>query len=151
MAFDRLIDIIKKAAARNQAFSRRLEEAEAVARWETAVGPAIAKHSRAIRVQDKVLWVEVDHPIWKSELHHRKRQILEILNFGRPESTSGAVPRPASLGPAKEILEDILFLDPRGSATHDPGRTQGSRFKEKPKSAQNPKQSLSSADKDRRK
>ena len=102
MAFDRLFDILKKAGVRYPSMSKRIDEAEALARWEKAVGPAIAKHSRAIRVQEGVLWVEVDHPIWKSELHHRKRQILDLLNGSRP-----GLPAP------KQILTDLLFLDPR--------------------------------------
>jgi predicted nucleic acid-binding Zn ribbon protein len=108
MGFDRLLDIIKKAQSRYPAFSKRLTEAEALSRWDTAVGPAIAKHSRAIRVQDGVLLVEVDHPIWKAELHHRKRQILEILNQGRPQTETKR-----ELKPAKETLSDIWFVDIR--------------------------------------
>lgn len=97
MGFDRLSDIFNKVRGIYPGFSKRLVEAEALSRWEEVVGPAISKHSRAIRVQDAVLWVEVDHPIWKSELHHRKRQILNLLNGGT----------------AKETLTDILFLDVR--------------------------------------
>ena len=77
-----------------------MDEAQALSRWELAVGPHIAKHTRAIRVLDGVLWVEVDHPIWKSELHHRKRQILDILNRGVEGGTQPA-------------LNDLLLLDPR--------------------------------------
>lgn len=111
MAFDRLLDILKKTRDRYPVLTKRIEEAEALARWEKAVGPAIAKHSRAIRVQDGILWVEVDHPIWKSELHHRKRQILDILNGAAP-----ATPNRPGLAAPKQILSDLLFLDPRGSS-----------------------------------
>ena len=96
MAFDRLSDILQKVQGQYPALSKRIKEAEALGRWEIAVGAMIAKHSRAIRIQDSVLWVEVDHPIWKSELHYRKRQILDILNKQGGE------------------LTDILFLDSRG-------------------------------------
>ena len=104
MGFDQLLDILKKAQARHPGFAKRLEEAEAVGRWPMAVGPAIAKKSRALRVDNSVLFVEVDHPIWKSELHYRKRQILDILNNGNGER---------KLQPAKEILKDLIFVDPR--------------------------------------
>lgn len=83
------------------ALSKRLREADAVSRWEKAVGANIAKHARAIRVQDGVLWVECDHAIWRSELHHRKRQILDILNGG-VDAQAGEQP-----------LADLLFVDPR--------------------------------------
>lgn len=97
MGFNKLIDILNEARSRYPALGKRLEEAEALGRWEAAVGPAIAKHAQAIKVENAVLWVQVDHPIWKSELHHRKRQILDILN------------KKLQKGP----IDDILFLDAR--------------------------------------
>jgi predicted nucleic acid-binding Zn ribbon protein len=104
MSFSKLMDILKKAQERYPRFSKRWVEAEALGRWEKAVGPQIARHTRAIRVQDAVLWVEVDHPIWKSELHYRKRQILEILNKAQPVQPGA---------PPQETLVDILYMDPR--------------------------------------
>lgn len=118
MGFQKLADILNLARKNFPALGKRIEEAEALARWEQAVGPQIARHARAIRVQDEVLWVEVDHPIWKSELHHRRRQILEILNTGRLRGAP-APGAPASQAPDRIPLKDILFLDPRGPAgTH---------------------------------
>ncbi len=99
MSFLKLMEILGQARGYYPGLAKRLDEAEALGRWEKAVGPIIIKHSRALKVQDEVLWVEVDHPIWKSELHHRKRQILQILN--------------QTNDPKKPILKDILFLDPR--------------------------------------
>ena len=80
MAFDKLADILNKLRNQNPVLSKRIEESDAVSRWEEAVGAQIAKHARAVRVQDGILWIEVDHPIWKTELHYRKRQILDRLN-----------------------------------------------------------------------
>lgn len=108
MAFWRFEDILKSIRERNPRLDRRLQEAEAVVRWDATVGPAIAKHSRALRVEDGVLWVEVDHPVWKSELHHRKRQVLDLLNGGDPKK---------GLTPAAEHVRDILFVDPRRART----------------------------------
>jgi predicted nucleic acid-binding Zn ribbon protein len=76
----RILDVFQKVQERFPALKQRTEEAHALSRWEKAVGPQIAKHSKALRVKDQVLWIYVDHPIWKAELHSRKRQILEILN-----------------------------------------------------------------------
>src|SRR4051794_29020458 len=100
MAFGKLTDILRLLGTKYPALSKRMGEAQALGRWEKAVGPVIGKHARAVRVENAVLWVEVDHPIWKSELHHRKAQILEILN--RPD--------PNTPGEAK--LDDLLLLDP---------------------------------------
>jgi predicted nucleic acid-binding Zn ribbon protein len=82
MAFDSIKDILAKIRARNPSLQKRLEEATAVDAWERAVGPQIARHARALKVDQGTLWVEVDHAVWKTELHHRKRQILEKLNEG---------------------------------------------------------------------
>jgi predicted nucleic acid-binding Zn ribbon protein len=107
MKLDSLIDIIKKAQKRHPAFSLRLAEAEALGRWRIAVGELIARHSRAIKVQNSILWVEVEHPIWRSELHYRKNQILDILNGKTLGANKG-------LSAPSEILKDIFYIDPRG-------------------------------------
>jgi predicted nucleic acid-binding Zn ribbon protein len=105
MRLNSLFEIIQKARQKYPALSTRMAEAEALGRWEIAVGELIAKHSRAVRVQDSVLWVEVEHPIWRSELHYRKQQILDILNGKSPCSKKG-------LSPPKEILKDIFYIEP---------------------------------------
>jgi len=98
MDFRSLKDLLLSRALPD-GFKSRLKEAEAVSRWETAVGPTIAKYAQAIRVDAGVLYIEVGHPIWRSELHHRRRQILEILNAGAPDEQA--------------ILKDLYFLDPK--------------------------------------
>jgi predicted nucleic acid-binding Zn ribbon protein len=114
MGFDSIKDILAKIRARNPALQKRLEEAIAVESWEKAVGPQIARHARALKVDQGTLWVEVDHSVWKTELHHRKRQILEKLNEGsgaaqpirdlfliEPKRTFSSGPRDAGKGPKK--------------------------------------------------
>jgi predicted nucleic acid-binding Zn ribbon protein len=117
MRLDSLFDIIKKAQEKHRGFSTRLAEAEALGRWDIAVGELIAKHARAIRVQNSVLWVSVEHPIWRSELHYRKQQILDILNGKTPCSKKG-------LSPPTEILKDIYYIDPNASASRGPRNFQ---------------------------
>lgn len=99
MGFQKLTDILRLIQAKNPVLTQRLREGEAVSRWEDAVGAQIAKHARAIRVQDGVLWVEVDHPVWRAELHHRKRQLLDKMNRALPNTP----------------LRDLLLLEPRSS------------------------------------
>jgi predicted nucleic acid-binding Zn ribbon protein len=82
MSWNTLKEVLKKAAERNPEFAQALEESEAVRRWPEAVGDVIAKHAEAVSVRAGVLRVRVDHPIWRSELQFRKRQILEKLNSG---------------------------------------------------------------------
>ena len=104
MGFDNLGDILKKIRSKHPVLSKRLAEAEAVSRWDAAVGPMIAKHARATKVVRGELWVEVDHPIWRTELHHKKRQILETLNREIRDGDGDSEP-----------IQDIFFVDPRNS------------------------------------
>lgn len=106
MPFDGIADILRMARSKFPQLSKRLDEAKALDRWEVAVGAIIAKHSRAIRVKDGVLFVEVDHPIWRSELHHRKHQIMTILNDQSKDPT-----KPGS--EKFEALTDVVFFEAR--------------------------------------
>lgn len=92
----RILDSILK---QNPELRTRLRESVAVSGWEAAVGPQIAKHSRIFKVENGILFIEVDHPAWRTELHHRKLQILEKMNA--IESGSG---------PA---IQDLFFIEPR--------------------------------------
>lgn len=97
MGLGPLKDFLKSMGARHPSFGKRLREAEALGRWEEAVGKQIAKHSRALTVKDEILWIEVDHPVWHQELQLRKHQILEILNQN----------------PSETALKDLYFVSRR--------------------------------------
>jgi predicted nucleic acid-binding Zn ribbon protein len=118
-SFDSISDILRKLQARNPALSKRIQEADALSRWDLAVGAAISKHTRAIRIQDSVLWIEVDHPVWKTELHYRKRQILDLLNQVQLPTKSTSSPKPtvdlksSESKNSPDVIKDILFLDGR--------------------------------------
>jgi len=107
---DALFEILKKIQNKNPALKQRIREATAMERWPTVVGPHISRHTRAIKVHEGVLWVEVDHPIWKSELHHRRRQILDLLNQDLKNQAPTAPP----------AIQDLLLLDPRGENAKKP-------------------------------
>lgn len=101
MGFENLSDILLRFRNGKGQLSRCMAEADAMALWNQAVGPLIAKHTRPLRVKDGSLWVEVDHPIWRTELHHRKSQILDQLNSKQAPSEKG------------RLIEDIFFVDIR--------------------------------------
>ncbi len=113
MAFNSIKDILAKIQARNPALRTRLEEAIAVEGWDKAVGPQIALHARALKVEAGVLWIEVDHSVWRTELHHRKRQILEKLNEAAGRSGDAAKP----------ILTDLFLIEPKRSYSANPRDT----------------------------
>jgi len=98
MALNTIQDILNLIRQRYPALSKRMEEADALSCWDAAVGPQIAKHTRVVQVKDGVLIVAVDHPAWRSELHHRKRQILDILNKKVSEKK-------------EQVVRDIFFVE----------------------------------------
>ncbi len=78
-----------------------------MSKWTATVGAMIAKHARPATLKDGVLWVEVDHPIWRTELHHRKFQILAGLNGGDARE--------------KWVIKDLYLIEPRrGRETFPP-------------------------------
>ncbi len=72
-------DLLSMLGAAYPELGKRIKETDAFKYWEEAVGPQIAKHTRPVRFERGELLVEVSHPAWKSELHHRKNQVLEKL------------------------------------------------------------------------
>ncbi len=135
MSFDRLIDILKQAQTLYPSFSQRMKEAEALRRWDDAVGTVISKHTRVLRIQNGVMWIEVDHPVWKSELHHRKRQILDLLNskglpppVASPEKKNHPTPKSSESTP--EVIHDLFFIEPRKPGAGSSEVKAASRYKE---------------------
>jgi len=57
-----------------------LEGWKAVECWERAVGPAVARYTRAVDFAQGVLRVEVEGSAWMHELSYLKRQLIEAIN-----------------------------------------------------------------------
>lgn len=49
---------------------------QAVADWSLIAGEGLARHSRAIAVEDKTLVVAVDSPAWMAQLYYLKGELL---------------------------------------------------------------------------
>ncbi|MEZ5215230.1 MAG: DUF721 domain-containing protein [Ilumatobacteraceae bacterium] len=45
-------------------------------RWADAVGPAVAAHARPVKLDERVLVVEVDDPTWATQLRYLQHDIL---------------------------------------------------------------------------
>jgi len=54
----------------------RLKERAALERWPEVVGPEIAARSRALRIRDGVLYVQVTSAAWSQELRFLKARII---------------------------------------------------------------------------
>jgi predicted nucleic acid-binding Zn ribbon protein len=105
MAFFSVKQILDKLRKSYPDLNLRIHEGEAVQNWEQAVGPQIASHARALKVKEKILFVEVDHPIWKAELQAQKQMLIKRLN--------------ASLEHPESHVLDLFWIDPinRGGST----------------------------------
>lgn len=96
--------VLERMSQKYPRLSQRVQEAQALSRWEEAVGSSIARHARAFQVKKGVLWVEVSHPIWQQELQCRKNQILKRLN--ESSSKEGQKEGPDD----KEVIQDLTFV-----------------------------------------
>ncbi len=72
----------------------KIQEYDAVVRWESIVGPQIAKVATAKSIQKGLLIIRVSNGPWRHELSIRKREIIEKLN--------------SALG--HDVVKDIRFV-----------------------------------------
>jgi hypothetical protein len=55
--------------------------------WTQAVGAQVAQHSEPARLANGLLTVRVDSPVWNSQLHHLKEELLAKLQALLPPDT----------------------------------------------------------------
>ncbi len=48
--------------------------------WEKIVGRNIAKHTMPKFIKAKRLFIEVDSPIWSTQLNYSKNQVMDTIN-----------------------------------------------------------------------
>ncbi len=93
----RLADVMPEAV-RKMGLEHELRGWQALNEWPHAVGPQIARRSRAVRFQDGVLWVEVDGSVWLHQLTVLKRNLIRKIG----ERTGS------------DTIRDIRFINSRG-------------------------------------
>jgi len=74
--------------------AKKLKEGEAIAHWEEAVGPEIARHTTPVKIRNSKLFVQVNSASWKNELMFLKEKILLKLNSISDEA----------------VITDIIFV-----------------------------------------
>ena len=74
------IDQILKSFIQKSPYKNRLEETHALVVWPTVVGETISRQSKPIRITDGILFVKVEHAVWKQELYMQKTTIIKKLN-----------------------------------------------------------------------
>jgi predicted nucleic acid-binding Zn ribbon protein len=55
----------------------RLKNWQLIEKWEEIVGTRIAQHAQATNVDTENLFVEVDNPVWQSQLYLMKDKIIK--------------------------------------------------------------------------
>lgn len=80
----RLGDLVE-AFLQEKGVKEQLRRQSALEAWAAAVGEGIARVSRATKVEDATLFVEVRSSAWMMELDMMKGDILRRLNAGRED------------------------------------------------------------------
>lgn len=57
-----------------------LEAYSLLMQWKTLVGEVLAEHAKPVRVKNGILYVEVDDPVWLSQIKYMKGGILSKVD-----------------------------------------------------------------------
>ena len=79
MRFPKRINRIIPRVLRGMDIDTKLKNWQAVDKWESIVGQNIARHAQAVSVDSENLLVEVDNPVWQSQLFLMKSEILRKI------------------------------------------------------------------------
>ncbi|MCK5076284.1 MAG: DUF721 domain-containing protein [Calditrichia bacterium] len=74
------INKILKEFIKKSPYKKRFEETMAIVAWPKAVGETISRQSKAVRIKDGILFVQVENASWKHELYMLKTNIIKKLN-----------------------------------------------------------------------
>jgi predicted nucleic acid-binding Zn ribbon protein len=75
VAFYSLQNILKKVL-RDAKLPVNLDAYRIFHLWEEIAGEHLAKHAAPVRIDDRILYVEVDDPVWLTQLRYMKGDIL---------------------------------------------------------------------------
>jgi predicted nucleic acid-binding Zn ribbon protein len=78
MAFASLAGALGKILRRHNI--KDLEEIKIFSAWSGIVGEKMASHARPVRTSDRILYVEVDDPLWLAQLKYMKLDIIEKID-----------------------------------------------------------------------
>ena len=81
--FARIGDILP-AVLKSAGLEQKLRDQEILKIWPTAVGEEVAARTTAVRIENGVLHVQVDHSVWLQELHFSEKEILRKLHEKAP-------------------------------------------------------------------
>lgn len=69
-----------KTLLKKLGYSRRIAEGMAMIEWPHAVGATIGRHTRPVAVRRGVLFVQVQNPVWATQLSFMKTDLIQRIN-----------------------------------------------------------------------
>lgn len=78
--FEKIGVILKRVLDRKD-LRERLDKEKVISLWGEVVGKEISRHTRPLYIQNRILFVGVDTPVWGNELSFLKEEIKERINF----------------------------------------------------------------------
>ena len=58
-----------------------LEEVKIFSAWIDIAGERMAAHTRPTNISNRILYVEVDDPLWLAQLKYMKQEIIDKINI----------------------------------------------------------------------
>ena len=83
--FARVGDILP-AVLKSVGLDQKLKEREILTIWPAVVGEEIAARAKAVKINEGVLYVHVDHGAWMQELHFMEKEIIRKLREKVPDA-----------------------------------------------------------------
>ncbi len=80
MRYPEKINKILPKVIKSLNLDEKFKEIEMVKHWNEIVGEKIARHARAININEANLYVVVDNPVWQAQLFLLKNKILKKFN-----------------------------------------------------------------------
>ena len=71
---------VLESVLKERKFTSNIDAYKVFSFWDEIAGPVVANHSRPVRLNGDILYVEVDDPIWLSQLRYMKRDILQKID-----------------------------------------------------------------------
>jgi predicted nucleic acid-binding Zn ribbon protein len=65
---------------RESGLEESIAQSKIASLWDTMMGGPISKHTKSIVLKDRKLFITVDNPALKNELHFSRAKIKEMLN-----------------------------------------------------------------------
>ena len=81
--FARIGDILP-AVLKSAGLEQKLRDQEVLTLWPSVVGEEIAARTKALKIDNGVLYVHVEHSVWLQELYFMESDILRKLKEKAP-------------------------------------------------------------------